>query len=157
MRYLLLILGLCLTPNLVAQDCKAYFDASDKLLTIPVHSYFTHAGGKRPGEMIRLNGDSYFLVQGKWTKSRFTMQEMHEQVLENRKNNKVSCQHVRDEAVNGESAAVFTTHSESEDATANSTAWISKSKGLLLREELDLEGDRISTRYEYTNVTAPKI
>jgi hypothetical protein len=157
MRYLLIILGLCLTPSLVAQDCKTYFDASDKLLTTPVHSYFAHTAGKRPGEMIRLNGDSYFLVQGKWTKSRFSMQEMHEQVLENRKNNKVSCQHVRDESVNGESAAVFTTHSESEDATANGTAWISKNKGLLLREEIDLEGDHLTTRYEYTNVTAPKI
>jgi hypothetical protein len=157
MRYLLIILGLCLTPNLVAQDCKAYFDASDKLYTTPVHSYITHTVAKRSGEMIRVNGDSYFLVQEKWTKSLFNQQAMHEQELENRKNNKASCQHVRDESVNGEAAAVFSTHSESEDEKADGMVWISKSRGLLLRQEIDLEGDHLTTRYEYTNVTAPKI
>ena len=96
-------------------------------------------------------------MRGKWTKSRFNQQAMHEQELENRKNNKVSCQHVRDESVNGEGAAVFSTHSESEDAKADGTAWISKSRGLLLRQEIGLEGDHLETRYEYTNITAPKV
>jgi outer membrane lipoprotein-sorting protein len=155
MRYLI-VLALC-SASAFGQDCKAYFDASDKLYTIPVHSYITHTVAKRNAEMIRLNGDSYFLIQGKWTKSSFNQQAIHEQELENRKNNKVSCQHVRDESVNGEAAAVYSTHSESEDATANGTAWISKSRGLLLRQEIDLEGDRISSRYEYSNVTAPKV
>jgi hypothetical protein len=59
-------------------------------------------GMARTIETILVNGVSYFQVQEKWIKSRISVQAMHEQELENRKNNKVSCQHVRDESVNSE-------------------------------------------------------
>jgi len=140
-------------------ECKAFFDASDKLMTIPHHTYVNHAEGKgtaRVSESIFVNGASYVKIQSKWVKSLMNVQAMHEQELENRKNNKVSCKHVRDEAVNGEAATVVTVHSESEDGKEDATIWISKSNGLLLRQEIDLgPEDHISMRYEYTNVTAP--
>ncbi len=86
------------------------------------------------------------------------MQAMHDQELENRKNNKPSCQRRREEMVNGEAATVFSVHSESEDAKTDATAWISKSTGRLLRQEINLDSaNHMSTRYEYSNVTAPKI
>jgi hypothetical protein len=156
-----LVLVLCSASSVVAQaDCKTFFESSDKLLTVPVHRYTVNSaakGASQTSESISVNGISYVEVGGKWTKSRFSVQAMHEQELENRKNNKVSCQHVRDESVNGEAASVFVVHSESEDSKADATAWISKRSGLLLRQDNDLEGRHISTRYEYTNVTAPTV
>jgi hypothetical protein len=156
-----LILVIYSASSAVAQaDCKLFFESSDKLVAVPVHRYTVDSvakGASRTSESISVNGISYVQTQGKWTKSLFSVQAMHEQELENRKTNKISCQHVRDESVNGEAAAVFLVHSENEDAKADATAWISKRSNLLLRQENDLGGRHISTRYEYTNVTAPTV
>ncbi len=91
-------------------ECKAFFDASDQLVTVPHHSYTNRAQGKgtaKVSESIVVNGASYVKIQNKWVKGLMNPQAMHQQELENRKNSKVSCKHVRDEAVNGESARRF--------------------------------------------------
>ena len=162
MRCYFLSFVLCLSavPFACSQtECKAFFDSSDKLMTISHHTYVNHAQGKgtaRVSESIVVNGASYVRIQSKWVKSPMNVQAMHKQDLENRKNNKVSCKLVRDEAVNGEPATVVSVHSENEDGKEDATVWISKSRGLLLRQEIDLgPEDHISMRYEYTNVTAP--
>jgi hypothetical protein len=164
MRGYVISLALCVlaVPFARSQDqCKVFFDASDKLMTVAHHSYMSRAEGKgtaKVSESILVDGASYVELQGKWVKSLMNPQAMHEQELENRKNNKVSCQRVRDEAVNGEPATVFTMHAESEDTQEDATVWISKKTNLLLRQEISLgPEEHISIRYEYTNITAPKI
>ena len=88
---------------------------------------------------------------------------MRAQEEENWKNAKnVSCKYLRDESVKGESAAVYSTHNENEDTKEDGQVWVSKSKGLPLRQEEDVDigyGDKRhhSTRYEYTNVQAPAV
>jgi hypothetical protein len=74
----------------------------------------------------------------------------------------VSCRLLRNEVVSGEPAEVYSVHAETEDLKSDSLVWISKSKRPILRQEQDLDtglGDKshISTRYEYTNVSAPNI
>lgn len=160
--YFLSFVFLCAVPFAHSQaECKAFFDGSDKLVTTAHHTYMNRTQGKGPAkvsESIVVNGTSYIQIQGKWVKSLMNPQAMHEQELENRKNNKVSCKHVRDEAVSGEPATVVSSHAESEDGKEDATIWISKSSGLLLRQEIDLGPENhISMRYEYANVTAPKI
>jgi len=67
---------------------------------------------------------------------------------------------VRDESVNGEATAVYTEHTENEGIKGDGQTWVSKSRGLPLRTEEDLDtgdGDKrhMSIRYEYNNVSAP--
>ena len=66
-----------------------------------------------------------------------------------------------EEAVNGESATVYTSHSQSEKGTVDTQMWISKSRALLLRQDIDLAGtgfkNHSSSRFEYTNVKAPSM
>jgi hypothetical protein len=57
---------------------------------------------------------------------------------------------------------VYSTHAERShpETKSDGQVWISKSKGLPLRNEMDIDGgDRIknhhSVRYEYTNVQPP--
>jgi hypothetical protein len=65
--------------------------------------------------------------------------------------------------VNGESAALYSTHEESTHGKTDSQNWVSKSKGLILRQEIDIDTggatgkSHISSRYEYSNVQAPKL
>ena len=90
-----------------------------------------------------------------------TAQDMIQQEQENRKTGTATCRYLREESVNGETAAVYSAHSENEDVKSEGQLWISK-KGLPLREELDTDvGDpnkvHRSIRYEYGNVQAPPI
>ncbi len=70
---------------------------------------------------------------------------------------------MKDESVNGESAALFATHGESEHGKDDNQIWISKSKGVIIKQETDIDigngrpKTHMSVRYEYTNVQAPKM
>jgi len=159
-----------LSPAARAQgDCKIVRDALDKLTTVPSHAYETETNPARPGsdarsvEMITTGGAIYITINGKWKKSPLSAAAMQAQQDENWKDAKnVSCKYLRDESVGGQSAAVYKTHNENEDTKEDGQVWVSKSKGLLLREEQDVDlgsGDKRhhSARYEYTNVQAPAV
>ncbi|MHB8486117.1 MAG: hypothetical protein ACYDCM_10370 [Candidatus Acidiferrales bacterium] len=153
-----------------AQDpvCKVLFSAFDKTLITPNHSYVseTVSAKDRPknNEQILAGGIRYIQVNGKWRKSPVTTQQLQEQDRENRQNAKeYACRYVREEPVQGESAAVYNAHSKTEDFTSDAQVWVSKSRGLILREEEVMDmGDaggkfHISIRYEYGNVQAPAV
>jgi hypothetical protein len=147
-------------------SCQAVFDAMSKVLTMPAHMYTTEPslrpGDKaRNGELIYFGGAIYVKVNDKWTRSKMTAQQMLQQEKENQEHSKTTCHYLRDEAVNGDAAAVYSVHSENEDIKSEGPVWISK-KGLPLHEELDSDiGDpgkmHPSVRYEYGNVQAPPI
>ncbi|HMD99975.1 MAG TPA: hypothetical protein VKM93_21930 [Terriglobia bacterium] len=150
--------------------CQAVLDASDKLFTTPYHMYTTETGagvgnGKPvSNEMVFSGGVQYILFNGKWGPSPLSMEELKAMDERNRKNAKnMSCHYVRDESVNGESAALYSTHEETAHGKTDSQTWVSKSKGLILRQEIDIDTGgangktHMSSRYEYSNVQAPKL
>lgn len=163
--------GLLLTgpARLAAQDsCQPAFDAMAKAMTIPTHLYSTMTGvpnsaDKHTTEVIYIGGANYVKLAGKWERSQMTTQQVMQQEEENRKASKSTCKYLRDEAVNGEAAAVYSTHSDRADMGVKSDGqiWISKSKGLPLKIEIDISSDgstnHHSTRYEYANVQAPPV
>jgi hypothetical protein len=159
-----------ISPAARAQsDCKIVRDAVDKLTTVPNHAYETETNPARPAEgasnheVIHTGGTIYVLMNGKWKKSPMSEAQMRAQEQENWKNAKnVSCKHLRDESVKGESAALYSTHNEDADSKEDGQVWVSKSKGLPVREEQDVDlgsGDKhhMSIRYEYNNVQAPAV
>lgn len=148
--------------------CKVMFDALDKLTSTPNHFYMTETGGAKnkptSSEGILAGGIRYIKVDGKWMKSPMSSQEVQEQEQKNRQDakNNYSCRYMRDESVQGESAVVYSAHQKNEDFTTDAQIWISKSKGLVLREEEDMDvgggasgKSHLSVRYEYSNVQAP--
>ena len=165
------LLAICFAAPVYAADngCKPVFDAMSRVLVTPTHLYSSETaayGGNKPrtGEMIYAGGANaaiYIFFDAKWIRSKMDAATMAKQEEENRRTAKYSCRYVRDEAVNGEAAAVYTSHAEIEDLKSDATTWISKSKGLPLRVELDHDPDdpktksHTSLRYEYTNVRPP--
>jgi hypothetical protein len=150
--------------------CQAVLDATEKLYTTPFHMYSTQTtagvqnGKPLSNEMVFVGGARYILVNGKWMPSPLSTAELKAQEQRNLKNaTNTSCHVVRDELVNGESATLYSMHSESPRSKNDDQIWISKSKGLILRQESDLNPLRgngkihISIRYEYRHVEAPKL
>jgi hypothetical protein len=148
-------------PTADTSSCKAVFDATSKTLDTPNHSYMDGLGAAGKGEMITVNGDRYVMVNGKWSKSRMTVAATKAQEEENIKTAKViSCKRIGDELVGGDAATVYSEHSETADTKSDGKVWISKTRGVLLKNEIQLDsGDatkqHITIRYEYGNVKAP--
>lgn len=153
------------TPAVAAADaaCQPIFDAATKIFAVPTHAYTSQAlpGGKsRTAEVIYFNNAIYATANGKWIHSKMTAQDMLKQEQKNIRDSKTSCRHVRDELVNGDLAALYMAHSDNDGIKSDAQTWISKSKGLPLKTEEDIDtggGDKrhMSIRYEYSNVRPP--
>ncbi len=148
--------------------CQPALDAGDKLFTTPYHMFGTYSGAmvgnQKPmsTEMILAGGVQYVLMNGKWSPSPLTLQESKDLVESDKKTAKTSCHYVRDDSVNGESAAVYSTHDITPHGTVDSQVWVSRRRGLILRQEIDIDtgnGNKshTSARFEYSNVHAPTL
>jgi len=149
--------------------CRILFDAQDRLNTAPNHSYMTEIrsakGKSMASESVFAGGVRYIKVNNKWMKSPLSLQDEQKRQQENRQRaNEYSCRYMREESVQGESAVVYSAHQKNEDFTVDAQIWISKSRGLILREEEDMDvgggamgKSHISVRYEYSHVRAPEI
>jgi len=161
---LLLVMGQASIAR-AADTCQPVFDAIQKLVTTPSHSFTTSttAKGGTPqiAETIMVQNKKYIRANGKWMDTRITTQEVLEQEKDNEKNGKSSCQLVRRESVNGESASVYHLQRETENFKEDSQIWISTARGVPLREEQDIDmGGSISKRhnsayFEYRNIQPP--
>lgn len=152
------------TPALAANgDCGPVANAMMKLATTPRHSYTTDtSGGKTTSnELITTNDAMFIKVNGKWTTRKYDPQGEKKDQQEAWQNTKATCQRAGDEAVSGEAAVMYNILNKTEDGTSNQKLWISTSKGLPLRAEIDIDtGDKssarhFSMRYDYVNVQAP--
>ncbi len=144
--------------------CDAVIAAVHKVYQVPTHMYMTETTGRgRSYETIYLNGAVYIKSKGAWQKSSVTVQD-----LQNGKETAVkpgdTCTQVRDEAVNGEAATLYKAHHQTPDDTVDTQMWISKSRGLPLKQINDIDvgsgpggKSHSEIRYEYTNVTAPAV
>jgi len=139
-------------------DCKTILDAESKLDNTPAHVYATtKINGETVGsETIYAAGSIYGKLNGKWMVVD-SIKDMVELRQENLKKNtdKLTCRYLKDELVNGEMAAVYTSHDETPKGKVDMDVWISKAKGLPLRMETDVDKVHMSTRYEYGNVKPP--
>lgn len=171
-RVLSIVLGLALVSapaRALEGACKPVFDAMGLMAATPTHVYTTetaafHAGGKpTSGEAIYVGGAVYVKVNGKWIRSASTPEEMLQQEPETQEHAKATCRYLHQESMNGEAANVYSMHSDTEDAKLDAQLWISRTKRLPLREELDIDiGGKMgkshrSTRYEYGNVLPPQM
>jgi hypothetical protein len=163
------------TPLAAQTGCQPVEDAMNKVMTLPTHIYVAMTpvlnNGVKPrvqdtssSETIYVGGTMYSKFRGSWSRGDWTPQQVMKQEQENRQKSKYSCNFLRNESVNGETAAVYNMHSERSDLghiTSDDQIWISKSKGLPLREEGDIDSGgpagkhHHSVRYEYTNVQPP--
>jgi hypothetical protein len=155
-------------PVKAASGCDAVIAATIKVLQVPSHLYMTRTAGYDGGktknsETIYLNGATYVRVDGQWLKSAISPQDLADSKKQS--DQKVgTCSPVRDEAVNGEPATLYKVHSQTADDDIDTQIWISKVRGLPLKQVYDLDvhagalgKSHNEVRYEYTGVTVPAV
>jgi hypothetical protein len=148
-----------------ADACQPVFDAWIKVATTPSHSYTTSTGvnGGKPieAETIYAKGQKYIRVRGKWMRIRVTSQDVIDAEKEKEQQGKSTCQLLRTEPVNGETAMLYSIQREYEDTKEIGQMWVSRSTGLLLRAEFDIDSpdnkvkEHRSSRFEYGNIQPP--
>ena len=156
-------------------NCQPVLDAMSKVLATPTHIYRTttpaSVSGSKSGqgvhsEVIYVNGASYTKIGGTWRRGAVSVEQVRKLEQDNIRNSNYRCRYIRDESVDGEPAALYGLKSEREGATSDGQMWISKSRGLPLKHEFDLDSgagpdkahpnsQHHSVRYEYANVQAP--
>lgn len=143
-------------PLSAASPCDAVVAASIKVLQVPAHLYTSETGDRtRSSETIYIDGATYFRIEGRWQKSGFPREPLPEQKKEFE--DKIgTCTVLRDEAVGGEPATLYKVRNKSEGA-GEAQVWISKLRGLLLKQSFGGDRNHMEIRYEYANVTAPAV
>ncbi len=148
-----------------AESCQPVFEALIRVATTPSHSYTTSTGinGGKPmeAETIFANGQKYIRVRGKWMRIPVRSQDVIDEEKEKEQQGKSNCQLLRTESVNGETAMLYSFHRDYEDVNESGQIWVSRSSGMLLRAELDIDSpdnkvkEHRSSRFEYGNIQPP--
>jgi hypothetical protein len=154
--------AISLTPALSAEPgpgCAPIVKAMEKTLQVD-HSAVTQMGG-RTSTGITAGGVNYLQIDGVWKVSPISPQDNLKRSEENMHNAKAyTCQALPDSTIDGVAVANYRTHTEGQDAVVDSTISISKSTGLALsiENEMDTGGgakNHYVTRYSYTGIHAP--
>jgi hypothetical protein len=146
-------------------SCKAVFDAIARQVMTPNHEYMIQTEGadkakREQREVINTGTAQYFLVGGEWHTMKETPKETLQRERDNEASSNVTCRYLRDESVEGVSAAVFSEHSKTDTGESNALVWIAKGNSMPVREEVDMDpgnpGARhLEVRIVYSNVQAP--
>lgn len=147
-------------------SCKPIMDAMMKQVGTPTHLVMTTAPLREHGkptthDMIYADDGIFIQVKGRWTRTA-SLKTVRQQQEENQRDpkSKMSCSYLRDEAVGGETAAVYHAQSEDEGGKTTSTMWVSKRTGLPLKSDTNVDtGNKeplhMVMTYDYANVHAP--
>ena len=151
-------------PLIAEDDCKTLqkvlADAFSKVHSMATHVYTVTKIGSQTftSEIIYADGSMYMKINDKWRLSG-SIKEMAqaEQQAKKNANSKDSCRQLKDELVNGDMAAVYSSHSETAKGSLDMQMWVSKATGQILRQDTNSDGGKVvlSSRYEYENVKAP--
>lgn len=132
--------------------CKPVFAAMEKAATTPNHQFATETDGKGQtptrNEVIFDGSKMYVMTEGQWTVVPYDAAQTAKDMRE--AEGKARCTYVRDDVAGGEAVAVYSEHRD-----ADMQVWISKSRGLPLRQVIDTGGTRTDARFDYSNVRVP--
>jgi hypothetical protein len=146
--------------NFDPDPCKAVLDAKYAQARAPAYAVtYTRAQPGRPtqsGESRRLNGVSYYLVNGAWVSKAQTADELVEELKHVSKDAKMVCKSAGNEAVGGQPSTIYDAKIDNMDTISESRMWISKTTGLPLKSHTQIEdGQVLDQTYVYAGVTAP--
>ncbi|MDB5487489.1 MAG: hypothetical protein JWQ58_1204 [Reyranella sp.] len=142
--------------------CKTVLDAVIKQAGMPVRQIITIETAASPGkplksEIIRLSDTLYMQVGNQWVARPYDSQKAVSDSRQSMQKAAHTCARLRNDAVDGKQATVYSVQTKGEQGTTESEIWIG-ADGLPVRQHTDMQGpskSRHEVRFDYTNVTAP--
>jgi hypothetical protein len=144
-----------------AAGCPPIEAAAIKQATTPHHMIMDRVEeGGRHSEMIQTATTVYTLVKGKWVAMPYDAQERVKNMKESAEEQKIICQNVGHDDVDGQQTDHYTAQSKTDAGSFSGEVWISISTGLIVKQHMvHAEGGKKTTteiRYDYANVIAPE-
>ena len=146
--------------------CQTVLDAVIKQATIPVHQKISIESAAMPGktlqsEMIRIGDTLYMQIRGQWTSRPYDGRKAVDDARQAMQKAEHSCTRVRSEAVDGQSADLYSVEAKTASGGTDSQIWISSASGLPLRQHTVMleQGStkaQHDVRFDYTDVRAPQ-
>jgi hypothetical protein len=149
------------SPNAAVADCPAIVNATMKTAVTPYHMVMERDDpAHRHNEMIQTADTSYMLIKDKWRAVPYNPQERVKDLKESAKDQKITCQSLGRDSIDGQRTEHYSAHTESNEAGSSSgEIWISVDTGLVLQERLihSEDGRKTTTniKFDYTNVSPP--
>jgi hypothetical protein len=143
-----------------AAGCPPIEAAAIKQATTPYHMIMDSAEeGGRHSEMIQTATTTYTLVKGQWVAIPYDAQERVKDMKESAEEQKISCQKVGHDDVDGQQTDHYTAQSRTDAGSFSGDVWVSSSTGLIVKQHMvhAEDGKKATTdiRYDYTNVAVP--
>jgi hypothetical protein len=146
--------------------CKPVFDAMIKMAGTPSHQYMTENAafnaGPQSSEVITTSTAMYVKAAGSWHRSDYNPQQAMAELREAAQSKRTACKYLRDDTVGGEAVALYDTRDEQEGGSViDSQLWISKSRGLPLKQTIDMDvggkkgKSHSELRFDYANMQPP--
>jgi hypothetical protein len=153
----------CASSASAQPSCSAVFEGLDRVMTTPTHIYSTLTQEKHEPkhlEGIYAGGSIYQKKGDQWEKVTVTAAQAATQERNDRARRINSCRVLRQATIDGQDANVYEMVAKSDTETTTSLVWISRTKGRLLKQEIDIDDGKgtklhYSSRYEYDKVEAP--
>jgi hypothetical protein len=146
-------------------DCKPVFDAMEKMAGTPNHLRMHRTAGfagPSDSESITTPDAMYVQVKGAWHRTPYDAQHAMADLRAESAPKNTTCTHLRDENVAGEDSAVYdTVDRQDEGETVNSRIWISKTRGLPVKQTIDMDiggkqgKSHTDVLMDYADVKAP--
>lgn len=145
--------------------CQAVLEAIVKQTAVPVHQKVSIESAAAPGkpllsEIIRTGDKMYMQIRGQWTSRPYDNQKAATDAREAMQKARHTCTRLRNEAVDGQAADLYSVQSKTGQSSSDSQIWISPTSGLPLRQHTEIAtggggSSRHDVRFDYRNVTAP--
>lgn len=138
--------------------CAALTEAAVKQIMTPHHGtvMMTLAGKTRTSEYITTADTRYLHVNGKWTSHPIDVKKEADETATAMKARSQTCKRAGDETLAGQAVMLYVVHSD--DADSDSKIWIATASGLIIGQDLTVDGGSVtSIRYDYANVQPPKM
>ncbi|HTZ72053.1 MAG TPA: hypothetical protein VMB71_15465 [Acetobacteraceae bacterium] len=141
-----------------AGDCAQVDATMTAMATTPYSSVVTGTdpeGHPIASRMVQTSTHKYVQTHGKWIAMAISSKDLLDNLSEERKSGKITCTRAGSGDVNGQPAAIYLVHIESEDIKSASKVWIS-AQNLVLKSEDSANGMKGSVIYDYTHTDPPK-
>jgi hypothetical protein len=160
-RPVLLAVSLCAIAALPARadDCANMMNTMIAHIGTPYAATMTTqtpGGETKTMKTVSSGGMMYVEMPDGWKSMAMDPKEQADMMRKAAATAKETCHHAGDEVTGGEPSNVYIAHVENRGSVSDNKVWISKSRGLVMKTDVQIQGGQhVTMTFDYNNVMVP--